>query len=502
MRHLEAIWSIIRVHPSHEPPQRCPFAPLRSTICLGHARVNLAPPPVRHSLPRLRQTAAVELPLRTRLAALSGRLVSDLSRRAHAGSGSNIGGRVTLALDPHALELMAAGREVALVSGTNGKTTTTRLLAAALGRRGSVTTNSQGANLLSGLVNTLSRQGEAHYAALEVDEALLGRAVSAVKPSAVVLLNLSRDQLDRIGEVRLHAESWRRAIDGMPTARVVANADDPLVAWAAHGGRMITWVGTGQRWREDAATCPACGNRIRWQPPGQGPERGGAPWACVACGFSRCPPDMWLEGSDLVTAEGERHPIRLRLPGWCNRANAAMAAAAAVALGVRPGDALAAMAEVGTVAGRYEVIPVGGARVRLLLAKNPAGWSETLDLIRPPPVPVVIGINARVADGRDPSWLWDVPFERLQGRLVVAAGDRAHDLAVRLRYAEVEHTLVPSYRDAIAAAAAGLRGPNAEAGLRGPNAEAGNGDHAVREIDLAANYTSFQDARAELRRVA
>ncbi|MFP5316964.1 MAG: MurT ligase domain-containing protein [Acidimicrobiia bacterium] len=432
----------------------------------------------------------MELPLRTRLAALSGRLVSELSRRAHAGSGSNIGGRVTLALDPHALELMAAGREVALVSGTNGKTTTTRLLAAALGRRGSVTTNSQGANLISGLVATLAGQAEAHYAALEVDEGLLARATAEIKPSAVVLLNLSRDQLDRIGEVRLHAESWRRAIDGVPGTRVVANADDPLVAWAAHAGRMITWVGTGQRWREDAATCPACGNRIRWKPPGDlttagSPERGGAPWACVACGFSRCPPDLWLEGSDLVTADGERHPVRLRLPGWCNRANAAMAAAAAVALGVRPGDALAAMAEVGTVAGRYEVIPVAGARVRLLLAKNPAGWAETLDLIRPPPTPVVVGINARVADGRDPSWLWDVPFERLQGRLVVAAGDRAHDLAVRLRYAEVEHTLVSGYRDAIAVAAA-----------------ASNGEGLVREVDLAANYTAFQDARTELRRVA
>ena len=440
----------------------------------------------------------MELPLRTRLAALSGRLASELSRLAHAGSGSNIGGRVTLALDPHALELMAAGREVALVSGTNGKTTTTRLLAAALGRKGSVTTNSQGANLLSGLVATLARQGEAHYAALEVDEGLLARAIAAVKPSAVVLLNLSRDQLDRIGEVRLHAESWRRAVDGVPGTRVVANADDPLVAWAASAGRMITWVGTGQRWRDDATTCPACGSRIVWSPPGdlvqgapaagpEAPSRGGAPWACRACGFSRCPPDLWLEGNDLVAADGERHAVRLRLPGWCNRANAAMAAAAAAAFGVRPADALAAMAEVGTVAGRYEIVPVGGTRVRLLLAKNPAGWAEALDLIRPPPVPVVVGINARVADGRDPSWLWDVPFERLQGRLVVACGDRAHDLAVRLRYAEVEHTLVPGYRDAIAVAA---------------SAGAADGDAPVREVDLAANYTSFQDARAELRRVA
>ncbi len=429
--------------------------------------------------------------MRTRLAAFSGRLAAEFSRRAHAGAGSNIGGRVTLALDPHALELMAAGREVALVSGTNGKTTTTRLLAAALARHGSVTTNSAGANLLSGLVSTLARHSDAHYAALEVDEALLARATAAVKPSTVVLLNLSRDQLDRIGEVRLHAESWRRAVDGVPATRVVANADDPLVAWAASAGRMVTWVGTGQRWREDAGTCPACGSRIRWAEPARsaGPgavaEVSGLHWECTACGFCRCPPELWLEGEELVTAEGERHPVRLQLPGWCNRANAVMAAAGALAFGVRPAEALEAMAGVRAVAGRYEVVEVGGTRVRLLLAKNPAGWAETLDLIRPAPVPVVVGINARVADGRDPSWLWDVPFEQLGGRLVVATGERAHDLAVRLRYADVEHTLVPGYRDAVAVAAAAV---------------AGNGDSPAVEIDLAANYTSFQDARAELRR--
>jgi UDP-N-acetylmuramyl tripeptide synthase len=439
---------------------------------------------------------AVDLPLRTRLAALSGRLVAEVSRRAGAGAGSNIGGRVTLALDPHALEVMAAGRQVALVSGTNGKTTTTRLLAAALGTAGSVTTNSAGANMLSGLVTSLAeRSGDgsdgasSDYAALEVDEGLLARAVAAVRPTAVVLLNLSRDQLDRIGEVRLHAEAWRRAIDGTPATRVVANADDPLVAWAAHAGRMVTWVGTGQRWRIDATACPACGNRIRWgapvpdgsAPASSGEVSPGAPWSCTVCGFARADPEVWLDEGDLVTADGERYPIRLQLPGWCNRANAVMAAAGAMALGVRPAAALPAMASVQAVAGRYEVVSVEGARVRLLLAKNPAGWSETLDLIRPAPIPVVIGINARVADGRDPSWLWDVPFERLRGRPVIASGDRARDLAVRLRYAEVEHTVVHGYRQAVLAAI----------GLGYGNTE---------DVDLAANYTAFQDAREEFGR--
>jgi UDP-N-acetylmuramyl tripeptide synthase len=175
----------------------------------------------------------------------------------------------------------------------------------------------------------------------------------------------------------------------------------------------------------------------------------------------------------VALADGRRIPIRLQLPGWCNRSNATMAAAAAMALGLDPVASVRAMSRVRAVAGRYQVMSVHGTRVRLLLAKNPAGWAEALDLIRPPPVPVVVGINAGVADGRDPSWLWDVPFERLKGRLVVATGDRGRDLAVRLRYAEVPHTFLEDYNEAVTTAG-------------GP------------EVDLVANYTAFQDARRAL----
>jgi UDP-N-acetylmuramyl tripeptide synthase len=184
-------------------------------------------------------------------------------------------------------------------------------------------------------------------------------------------------------------------------------------------------------------------------------------------------PAIQLEGDEIVLDGGQRLRLSLQLPGWCNRANAAMALAGAMVLGVDPSASVTAMSAVGTVAGRYQVVDVDGVRVRLLLAKNPAGWAETLDLIRPAPLPVVIGINARVADGRDPSWLWDVPFERLRGRLVIATGDRGRDLAVRLRYGDVEHRFVADYREAVRAA--------------------GGSD-----VDLAANYTSFQDARRAL----
>ena len=408
-----------------------------------------------------------------------------------------IGGRLTLAIDPRALERLAAGQVVALVTGTNGKTTTTRLLTAAMGTQGPVSTNAAGANLVSGLVSALARHPAGSAAVLEVDEGLLPQAIAAVHPVVVVLLNLSRDQLDRTGEVRMHAQRWRAALEGSPAAHVVANVDDPLVTWAARAAAAVTWVGTGQRWRLDAASCPQCGARIVWAPP---PGDG---WACSACDLRRPEPDMWLDGDTLVFADGRRLQVQLTLPGWANRANAAMAVAGAVAAGADAEASLRAMTGVADVAGRYQVVAIGGGvRARLLLAKNPAGWAEALDLLRPGPLPVVVGINARIQDGRDPSWLWDVPFERLRGRFVVATGERGRDLAVRLHYAEVEHQFVADELDAIRRAAAAVTPPHGSAGAHADEVEFGVEVEVGVEVDVAANYSSFQQFRKAVGRGA
>jgi lipid II isoglutaminyl synthase (glutamine-hydrolysing) len=366
-----------------------------------------------------------------------------------------------LALDPAALEHLARDHRVVVVSGTNGKTTTTSMLAAAVGTGGRVVTNVQGANLPPGLTAALAagRAGRvAAFAALEVDEAWMGRVVSATRPEVAVLLNLSRDQLDRNNEVRRLAAAWRDVFAAPSAPVVVANADDPLVVWGAGAAHTVTWVGAGQPWTADASGCPGCGGRILF--------RDGS-WACAACSLRRPELAVWVEGDEVVTAEGERHRLRLQLPGRCNGANAALAMAAAGHLGVAPADALAAMADIEEVGGRYRHVEVGQTRAHLLLAKNPAGWTEVFDLIAPSPGPVVVAINARIADGKDPSWLWDVPFERLAGRLVVVTGERSRDLSVRLHYAGVEHV-----REDDMVAAVRRAGP-------GP-------------VDVVANYTSFQ----------
>jgi UDP-N-acetylmuramyl tripeptide synthase len=389
--------------------------------------------------------------------------IAAVSRLTGRGGGAVIGGRVALAFDKGALGKLAAGRSLFLVSGTNGKTTTTALLAAALGTAGPLVSNITGANLKTGLVSALAKDLESPLAVLEVDEAALVQVLAETTATVVVLLNLSRDQLDRYGEVRLAAQKWRTSLDARPEVHVVANCDDPLVAWAAQAAGSVTWVSTGQRWRIDATSCPNCGGRITWA---------GEHWSCT-CGLVRPEPDIG-GGGDTVEVGGRSFPVELQLPGRCNAANAAMAVAAAQVAGVDPEDALGAMVGIANVAGRYREVNLGPASARLLLAKNPAGWNEILDFLAAPPAGVVVAVNARGPDGYDTSWLWDVDFERLEGRPVVAAGERALDVAVRLRYAGVPHEVCPD--------------PLAAARQLPPG-----------KVELVANYTAFQTVLGAVR---
>ncbi|MEU6155261.1 MurT ligase domain-containing protein [Actinosynnema sp. NPDC047251] len=401
------------------------------------------------------------MPLRTAAAVRLGNMSSKLSQKMGLGAGGMIGGRVALRLDPQALAHLTSGRSVALITGTNGKTTSTMMLSRAMSYLGQIATNHGGANMPDGHVTALSKQPDAPYAVLEVDEGYFPEVCRASAPAVAVLLNLSRDQLDRVGEVRTIEKSLRTALTGVPGV-VVANCDDIMVTSAARDAGRVVWVATGTGWHNDAASCPRCGDPIRWQ---------GEHWQCTGCDLARPRPD-WVTGDGfLVTPEGAKVPLALRLPGKFNQANAVMAVAAAFALGVPVTEAVERLRGVSNVAGRYRTIQRSGHRARLLLSKNPAGWSETLTVVREADHPAVLVINAQEADGRDLSWLWDVPFERLRGRQVIASGERATDLAVRLTYAEVEHTIVPDPLQAIDAMPAG-------------------------PVEVIANYTAFRDLNA------
>ena len=313
--------------------------------------------------------------------------------------------------------------------------------------------NETGSNMPPGHVAALAGS-PAQRAVLETDEVYLPRVLAATAAATVVLLNLSRDQLDRTNEVRMIAGHWRAALAAAPHTHVVANADDPLVVWGAGAARDVHWVGAGLRWQHDAVGCPSCEGRIAFTD---------ASWSCANCGFARPDPEATLlvsaDGTaSAAWADGRAAPVRLHLPGRFNQANALMAAVAAEASGVDALEALAAMEAVHEVAGRFTVRAFGDVRARLMLAKNPAGWDELLDLVAGSEAPLVVSINARIADGADPSWLWDVPYERLAGRVVVATGDRFRDLSVRLHYGGVTHTTESEPVQAVARAAEGVGG--------------------------------------------
>jgi UDP-N-acetylmuramyl tripeptide synthase len=406
-----------------------------------------------------------QLPLRTRVASGVSRAAAALSRATGRGDGSVIGGRIGLLIDPDLLARLAAGRQVALVSGTNGKTTTTRLTAAAVGVLGPVATNSFGANMPTGHTSALARAGHTPYAVLEVDEHYLGQVLAATGPVAVALLNLSRDQLDRAKEVAMMAALWREALAGHPGVHVVANADDPMVVFAAQMTSDVTWFSAGQRWHDDSWVCPNCGSAIVR-------EREG--WWCSGCPLQKPKPQWTATSSEVIGPDGARYPVKLALPGRVNVGNAATALAVAARFGVRPEDAVPRLAEVTSVAGRYAQVDKDGRNIRLLLAKNPASWLEAFDMAEH--APTLLAVNARGPDGFDTSWLFDVDFSPLADRPVLVTGDRAYDLAVRLEVNRVPFRYVPTFADAVAAVPPG-------------------------RLEVIANYTAFQDIRAELDRV-
>ncbi len=408
-----------------------------------------------------------KLPLRARLATSISGAAGRVSRLTGRGDGSVIGGVLGLRVEPDLLRLLAEDRQVVLVTGTNGKTTTTRLVSAALGALGQeVASNAFGANMEAGLASALGRSQDAPYAALEVDERYLPAVIEATKPRIVVLLNLSRDQMDRAAEIWMTARRWRKALAEAEGCQVVANADDPLVAWAAALAPRVTWVAAGQRWQEDSWCCPDCGSHLRRDELG---------WRCGECRFAR-PPTRWvLSDQSVIDDVGQVSELDLALPGRANRSNAVVALAVGAFFGVPVDQALPHLRRVTSVAGRYTQVERRGRKIRLLLAKNPAGWLEAFDVLAPAPAPVLLAVNAQVPDGKDTSWLWDVDYRVLRGRPVLVAGERRLDLAVRLETDNVDFELADGIDDAADRVPEG-------------------------ELDVIANYTAFQQIRAVLGR--
>jgi UDP-N-acetylmuramyl tripeptide synthase len=398
-------------------------------------------------------------------ALLAGRAAAALSRHLGRGGGTVIAGHVVPRIAPGALREIAARlpRGCVLLSGTNGKTTTSRMLSHILAGEGLRSLhNRSGANLLTGLVtavvsnSSLGGMPRADVGVFEVDEAALPAAMREIAPHAVVLTNVFRDQLDRYGEVAYVAGIWRQALEQQTQpVQLVLNADDPQVAALGRGRKGVMYFGVEDRSQgqpevphaADVRLCPVCGQELRHEWVYYGHL---GSYACAHCGFARPEPEVAVtsvrplgaRGTQIELQTGEG-PMRLMLPlpGLYNVYNALAATASALVLGVKPRTVARQLETFRAAFGRLERMSIEGRDVVVALIKNPVGCNEVLrTLIADESDPVVvIVINDRFADGTDVSWLWDADFELLAGRtrLAVASGLRAGDMAVRLKYAQV-----------------------------------------------------------------
>jgi UDP-N-acetylmuramyl tripeptide synthase len=415
------------------------------------------------------------------------RAVGVASRASGRGGGTTLPGRLLLRMAPDALSRLGIrlDRGTTIVSATNGKTTTAGMIAAALAADGRKPVhNRAGSNMTWGVATALLEQ-KGDEGLFEVDEAWLSKVAAELDPSLLVLGNLFRDQLDRYGEMETLADDWAKTLAARSgRTRFVLNADDPAIADLGRDAdseprQGVTYFGiedSSQALPElqhafDAKHCRRCGHPYAYERAFVGHL---GHYSCPNCGARRPAPDVaataielhGMAGSAVVlrTPQGEMR-VQLPLPGLYNVYNALAAVAAALELGVPAATVAAALGSVRAAFGRVETIAVGATELSILLIKNPAGANEVLRTLLleagGSKLDLWIGLNDRIADGRDVSWIWDADFELLSGgvRRVVCAGTRASEMALRLKYAgwpeesiEVEDGVEASLDRALSAA--------------------------------------------------
>jgi lipid II isoglutaminyl synthase (glutamine-hydrolysing) len=401
------------------------------------------------------------LPLSAGIAAA--RAAGRLSRLAGTGGGTTVPGKLLTFLDPSAVERLAARlpQGSALVSATNGKTTTTAMVAEILDGRVRLAHNASGANLLSGVASTLISARDRELGLFEVDEAALPDVARRVHPRALCLGNLFRDQLDRYGELELVAERWRGAVRDLdPEAYLVVNGDDPQVGDLARERRRRVVFGLDDpeqaapelQHAADSKWCLRCGTPYEYAAAYVGHL---GDYRCPACGHARPPLDLAarsvsLEGLeavsfDLVDREGTMR-VRVPLPGLYNVYNALAAAALSRVLGATREQIREGLTRFRAAFGRFERLQMQERTVVMLLVKNPAGANEVVRTLVAggPPRLAVVALNDAIADGRDVSWIWDADFEPLFNGLerLVATGERAAELALRCKYAGFDEAAI------------------------------------------------------------
>ncbi len=334
--------------------------------------------------------------------------------RLLGNKGETLPGRILLAIEPEAISLLAQNKEVILVSGTNGKTSTTKAVAAIISQLGPVATSGSGSNLAWGAANAL--MSSAPYAVLEIDELHLPGIIAQTDPTVVLLLNLTRDQLHRMHEVKRVADRWHVECSEATNTVFVADIDDPFINYAIVNATNAVRVSFGGRRHADGAVCPRCGTYLTW-------NRGN--YSCT-CGLTNKISEVKLQ------------------KGSAAYRNAVLANIVGEVVGAPPIEFTETQLE------RSIIKEISGKSAHFRLTKNPASWTEALQSHLYDDV--ILVLNARQVDGIDTSWLWDVSFAALKGHRIIVSGERALDMAYRLHVEGIDSHVADNFDQAISRA--------------------------------------------------
>jgi UDP-N-acetylmuramyl tripeptide synthase len=414
-----------------------------------------------------------------KFAIFTGKITAGAIRAAGAGLGSNLPGRVARKFSKGVIGKLAsqAKEGTVAVTGTNGKSTTSGLLASIFKTAGlDIVHNYQGANLVTGitacLIDAAGWNGkiEADYCLFEIDEAAFPLIAAETPIHTVVVTNLFRDQLDRFGELDTTASLIEKGIK-TKTSRAILNADDPTVSQLAQdSNRVYFGIESVQELDEkssskklsnaELAYCSKCSSEVIYEQVFYGQL---GQWYCSQCQNKRPKPDVYASNIRLSSDQthftmhigSESFEVTLLIPGLFNVYNALAAATAASLFDITHEAIRHGLKDYKTLFGRSEKIKIGDTNVIIQLIKNPAGTSQAVSsVVADENCNILIAINDNLADGRDISWLWDADFEQLgeRKRVVTVSGQRAEDMAVRMKYAGTassDITAIPSLSKAL-----------------------------------------------------
>ncbi len=402
--------------------------------------------------------------------------------RLRGSGGTALPGKAARLFAKNILEVTSEGMEIIVVTGTNGKTTTSRMLEHAITSSGKeCLANKSGANLLSGVSAeitcnaTLLGKPKTHYAVIECDEGALHQVVPLIHPKVIVVTNLFRDQLDRYGEITHTRDAIRKGIDLVPETTLCLNADDSLVSSLAEGVKNpVVWYGVNTPIGEqkdveisDAKYCIHCGNAYEYEWHTYA-HLGG--FYCPNCGYRRMKPQVHVDKIDALTPQGstvqmtfetpskQTNTVQIGLPAIYNMYNALAAVAGFESFGLPRQDIMNSLSDVHSSFGRMENFTLGEVPLQMILIKNPAGCNQALEYLTSMQndFTAVFCLNDRTADGHDISWIWDADFERVTAdphvKHIYVSGDRAEDLQLRLKYAgadEKDITCIKDYKELV-----------------------------------------------------